>query len=124
MHIFARFAGVVDLHRNPLQVLGERVKLDWYGPVRLAGEDDAPLLEVHIVVAEGHDRDAMKDPQVLRTMEKFQRYLERNPLGRHAGEAFVVISRLSVAEEWGISPDIIRPAGTGSAGLIGAAAVY
>ena len=27
----------------------------------------------------GHDRDAMKDPAVLRTMEKFQRYLERDP---------------------------------------------
>lgn len=46
--------GVVDLHRNPLQVLGERVKLDWHGPVRFVGSDDAPLLEVHLVVVEGH----------------------------------------------------------------------
>lgn len=45
--------GVVDLHRNPLQVLGERVRLDWYGPVRFAGNEDTPFLEVHIVVGEG-----------------------------------------------------------------------
>ena len=36
-------------------------------------------VEPLIVVAEGYDKDAMKDPQVLRTMEKFQRYLERDP---------------------------------------------
>jgi uncharacterized protein len=36
-------------------------------------------VEPLIVVAEGKDKDAMKDPEVLRTMEKFQRYLERDP---------------------------------------------
>ena len=36
-------------------------------------------VEPLIVVAEGYDKDAMKDPQVLRTMEKFQRHLERDP---------------------------------------------
>ncbi len=36
-------------------------------------------VEPLIVVAEGKDKDAMKDPQVLRTMEKFQRFLERDP---------------------------------------------
>src|SRR5439155_633420 len=35
-------------------------------------------VEPLIVVAEGKDRDAMKDPKVLRTMENFQRYLERD----------------------------------------------
>lgn len=72
------------------------------------------------------DRDEA-DWQTARTegtSRAFQRYLERNPLGRHAGEAFVLISRLSVAEEWGISPDVIRPAGTGTAGPTGVAAVY
>lgn len=44
--------GVVDLHRNPLQALGERVKLDRLSPVRLI-DDDEQALEVHIVVAEG-----------------------------------------------------------------------
>lgn len=42
--------GIVDLHRNPLQALGERVRLEWHGPVRLAGEEATPVLEVHIVV--------------------------------------------------------------------------
>ena len=36
-------------------------------------------VEPLIVVAEGSDKDAMKDPEVLRTMEKFQRTLERDP---------------------------------------------
>src|SRR5581483_11385313 len=35
-------------------------------------------VEPLIVVSEGKDRDAMKEPRVLRTMEKFQRYLERD----------------------------------------------
>jgi hypothetical protein len=36
-------------------------------------------VEPLIVVAEGFDKDAMKDPQALRTMEKFQRTIERDP---------------------------------------------
>src|SRR5262249_17455770 len=35
-------------------------------------------VEPLIIVAEGRDRDAMKDPQTLKTMERFQRYLERD----------------------------------------------
>src|SRR5205807_4570494 len=35
-------------------------------------------VEPLIVVSEWKDRDAMKEPVVLRTMEKFQRYLERD----------------------------------------------
>ena len=35
----------------------------------------------------------------------FERYLERNPTGRHAGEAFVIISRMSVAETWNLGGD-------------------
>jgi hypothetical protein len=42
-------------------------------------------VEPLIVVAEGHDRNAMYDPQVLRTMEKFQRHLERD---RDVGYSF------------------------------------
>ena len=45
--------GLEDLYRNPLQALGERVRMERHGPVRL-GEDDAGLLlEVHIVVSAG-----------------------------------------------------------------------
>jgi uncharacterized alkaline shock family protein YloU len=45
--------GVVDLHRNPLQQLGERVKLDWRGPVRLSEEDGETTFEVHVVAVAG-----------------------------------------------------------------------
>ncbi len=36
-------------------------------------------VEPLIVVAEGFDKDAMKDPETLRTMERFQREIERDP---------------------------------------------
>ena len=36
-------------------------------------------VEPLIVVAEGKDRDAMKEPNMLRKMEAFQRTLERDP---------------------------------------------
>jgi predicted RND superfamily exporter protein len=36
-------------------------------------------VEPFIVVVEGRDKDVLKDPNVLRTMERFQRYLERDP---------------------------------------------
>ncbi len=42
--------GVADLHRNPLQALGERVRLERHGPVRLGEEDAGPVLEVHLIV--------------------------------------------------------------------------
>jgi len=41
--------GVHDLYRKPLQILGERVHIDRYGPVRLEEDDDGYLLEVHLV---------------------------------------------------------------------------
>ncbi len=36
-------------------------------------------VEPLIVVIEGRDKDVLKDPALLRTMEKFQRHLERDP---------------------------------------------
>ncbi|MBM4257381.1 MAG: hypothetical protein FJ147_15990 [Deltaproteobacteria bacterium] len=36
-------------------------------------------IEPLIIVVEGRDKDVLKQPQVLRTMEKFQRQLERDP---------------------------------------------
>lgn len=45
--------GVSDLYRNPLQSLGERVHVEWRGPVRLENSDDGPVLEIHIILAEG-----------------------------------------------------------------------
>lgn len=43
--------GVADLHRNPLQAIGEKVHLERYGPVRLVREDDTSTLEIHLVAA-------------------------------------------------------------------------
>ncbi len=36
-------------------------------------------IEPLIIVVEGRDKDVLKDPNILRTMEKFQRDLERDP---------------------------------------------
>ena len=36
-------------------------------------------VEPLIVVSEGYDKNAMKDPKTLKTMEKFQRFLEKDP---------------------------------------------
>jgi uncharacterized alkaline shock family protein YloU len=47
--------GVADLHRNPLQALGERVRLDRHGPVRLESDDGGQFLEIHITAR--HDTD-------------------------------------------------------------------
>jgi predicted RND superfamily exporter protein len=70
-------------------------------------------VEPLIVVAEGHDRDAMKDPQVLRTMEKFQRYLERD---RDVGYSFSLTDILRAVNmvfhelepKWGVIPNTSR----------------
>jgi hypothetical protein len=70
-------------------------------------------VEPLIVVAEGHDRDAMKDPQVLRTMEKFQRFLERD---RDIGYSFSLTDILRAVNmvfhelepKWGVIPNSSR----------------
>jgi len=36
-------------------------------------------IEPLIIVVEGRDKDVLKDPNILRNMEKFQRYMERDP---------------------------------------------
>ena len=73
-------------------------------------------VEPLIVVAEGHDRDAMKDPQVLRTMEKFQRFLERD---RDVGYSFSLTDILRAVNmvfhelepKWGVIPNTARDVG-------------
>ncbi len=70
-------------------------------------------VEPLIVVAEGHDRDAMKDPQVLRTMEKFQRYLERDrDVGYSVSLADILRAVSAVFHElepkWGVIPNNAR----------------
>lgn len=67
-------------------------------------------VEPLIVVAEGYDKDAMKDPQVLRTMEKFQRTLERDP---DVGYSFSLADILRAVNmvfhelepKWGVIPN-------------------
>src|SRR5262249_15807789 len=66
-----------------------------------------------IVVAEGYDRDAMKEPQVLRTMEKFQRYLERDrDIGYSVSLTDILRSVNMVFHElepkWGVIPNTSR----------------
>ena len=73
-------------------------------------------VEPLIVVAEGHDRDAMKDPTVLRTMEKFQRYLERDP---DVGYSFSLTDILrsvnqvfhELEPKWGVVPGTAKDVG-------------
>lgn len=45
--------GVSDLHRSPLQSLGERVRLERHGPVRLDEDEGGPVLEIHLIAEAG-----------------------------------------------------------------------
>jgi uncharacterized alkaline shock family protein YloU len=45
--------GISDLYRHPLQTLGERVRLERHGPVRLGTDEDGLLLEIHLVARAG-----------------------------------------------------------------------
>lgn len=67
-------------------------------------------VEPLIVVAEGYDKDAMKDPGALRNMERFQRQLERDPsVGYSFSLADIIRAVNSVFHElepkWGVIPD-------------------
>jgi len=66
-------------------------------------------VEPLIVVAEGYDRDAMKDPDMLRKMEAFQRHLERDPgVGYSFSLADIIRAVNMVFHElepkWGVIP--------------------
>jgi predicted RND superfamily exporter protein len=73
-------------------------------------------VEPLIIVAEGRDRDAMKDPQTLHTMERFQRYLERD---RDVGYSFSLTDILRTVNmvfhelepKWGVIPNTVRDVG-------------
>ena len=67
-------------------------------------------VEPLIVVTEGFDKDAMKDPGVLRTMEKFQRTLERDPdIGYSFSLADIIraVNRVfhELEPKWAVIPD-------------------
>jgi predicted RND superfamily exporter protein len=67
-------------------------------------------VEPLIVVAEGYDKDAMKDPSTLRKMEEFQRFLERD---RDVGYSFSLVDILrgvnqvfhELEPKWGVIPN-------------------
>jgi predicted RND superfamily exporter protein len=68
------------------------------------------------VVAEGRDKDAMKDPGVLHSMENFQRFLERDPdvgysfsLGDILRGVNMVFHELE--PKWGVIPNTVRDVG-------------
>jgi hypothetical protein len=66
-------------------------------------------VEPLIVVAEGYDRDAMKEPAMLAKMEQFQRQLERDPgVGYSFSLADIIRAVNSVFHElepkWGVIP--------------------
>lgn len=85
-------------HDSPYNVAHQRIQ-DRFGGVE-------PL----IVVAEGLDRDAMKDPATLRRMERFQRELERDPsVGYSFSLADLIRAVNTVFHElepkWGVIPN-------------------
>jgi hypothetical protein len=69
-------------------------------------------IEPFIVVVEGHDKDVLKDPALLRTMEKFQRHLERDPdIGYSFSLADIVqsinMTFYDMQPRWGVIPSDI-----------------
>ena len=67
-------------------------------------------VEPLIVVNEGYDKDAMKDPDTLRNMERFQRTMERDPsIGYSFSLADIIRAVNAVFHElepkWGVIPD-------------------
>ena len=67
-------------------------------------------VEPLIIVAEGYDRDAMKEPKMLRRMEEFQRVMERDPsIGYSFSLADIIRAVNSVFHEsepkWGVIPN-------------------
>jgi len=73
-------------------------------------------VEPLIIVAEGHDRDAMKDPQALRTMEKFQRFLERDSDVGYSFSLTDILRNVNMVfhelePKWGVIPNTARDVG-------------
>ncbi|HVO23418.1 MAG TPA: MMPL family transporter [Candidatus Margulisiibacteriota bacterium] len=81
-----------------------------YNVSHKAIQDKFGGVEPLIVVAEGYDKDAMKDPGALRNMERFQRYMERDPsIGYSFSLADIIRAVNMVFHElepkWGVIPD-------------------
>ena len=66
-------------------------------------------MEPLIIVIEGRDKDILKDPQVLKTMERFQRYLERDPDVGYSFSLSDVVQAINMTfydmqPRWGVIP--------------------
>lgn len=69
-------------------------------------------IEPLIIVVEGRDKDVLKDPALLRTLEKFQRYMERDPdIGYSTSLADIVqsinMTFYDMQPRWGVIPSEI-----------------
>ena len=67
-------------------------------------------VEPLIIVAEGYDRDAMKDPRILKTMEQFQRTLEGDPSVGYSFSLTDIIRAVNMVfhelePKWGVIPN-------------------
>ncbi len=67
-------------------------------------------VEPLIIVAEGYDRDAMKEPAILHKMEEFQRTLERDPSVGYSFSLADIIRAVNMVfhelePKWGVIPD-------------------
>jgi len=81
-----------------------------YNVSHKAIQDKFGGVEPLIVVAEGYDKDAMKDPGSLRNMERFQRYLERDPSVGYSFSLADIIRAVNMVfhelePKWGVIPD-------------------
>jgi uncharacterized protein len=81
-----------------------------YNVSHKAIQDKFGGVEPLIVVAEGLDRDAMKDPKTLHTMEKFQRHLELDPMVGYSFSLADIIRAVNMVfhelePKWGVIPN-------------------
>ncbi|MDX2166998.1 MAG: MMPL family transporter [Deltaproteobacteria bacterium] len=81
-----------------------------YNVSHKAIQDKFGGVEPLIVVAEGYDRDAMKEPKMLQRMEQFQRTMERDPsIGYSFSLADIIRAVNMVFHElepkWGVIPN-------------------
>lgn len=69
-------------------------------------------IEPLIIVVEGRDKDVLKDPSLLRTMEKFQRYMERDPDVGYSFSLADIVQSINMTfydlqPRWGVIPSEI-----------------
>ena len=66
-------------------------------------------IEPLIIVVEGREKDVLKEPQILRQMEKFQRYLERDPDVGYSFSLADIVQAINMTfydmqPRWGVIP--------------------